>query len=132
MKTLILKKSTSGQFIYSITDGSRTIVPDQYGTYDRESTIVQARGRFSFDTVEPETLSPMESAQAQAVQTVESARETLAQSDRGNNMIESLAVFSRAFHRLDSGNMEAVREIMAVILTGDYSGTLAGLLAGYK
>ena len=54
MKTLILKKSTSGQFIYSITDGSRTIVPDQYGTYDRESTIVQARGRFSFDTVEPE------------------------------------------------------------------------------
>ena len=66
------------------------------------------------------------------VQTVESAREALRQSDRGNNMIESLAIFSRAFHRLDSGNMEAVREIMAVILTGDYSGTLAGLLAGYK
>ena len=62
------------------------------------------------------------------VQTVESAREALRQSDRGNNMIESLAIFSRAFHRLDSGNMEAVREIMAVILTGDYSGTLAGLL----
>jgi hypothetical protein len=50
MKTLIINK-VGGQYTYQIVSGEREFVAIQYGTFDLESTIEQARSRFSFDTI---------------------------------------------------------------------------------
>ena len=52
MKTLEIKKTPSGQYVYSIIDSlSGVIVPPQYGAFDARSTVDQAKERFRFDEV---------------------------------------------------------------------------------
>jgi hypothetical protein len=50
MRTLIIKKDQAGQYTYRIVSGERELA-SQYGTFDLESTIEQARSRFSFDEI---------------------------------------------------------------------------------
>jgi hypothetical protein len=51
MRTLIINKDQAGQYTYQIVSGEREFVASQYGTFDLESTIEQARSRFSFDII---------------------------------------------------------------------------------
>jgi len=51
MKTLIINKDQAGQYTYQIVSGEREFVASQYGTFDLESTIEQAKSRFSFDII---------------------------------------------------------------------------------
>lgn len=52
MKTLEIKKTSSGQYSYEITEQFRgTVVPVQFGTYDMDTTVSQAKARFSFDAI---------------------------------------------------------------------------------
>ena len=52
MRTLIIDKDGRGQYTYRIiTPGGDELVPTQYGTFEVESTLEQARGRFSFDEI---------------------------------------------------------------------------------
>lgn len=51
MRKLHLTRTPTGQWTYLVQHDGHVMVPEQYGTYDRESTIEQARGRFSFDAI---------------------------------------------------------------------------------
>lgn len=51
MKQLLLKQSPSGQWQYMIKSAEYVYVEWQWGTYNRETTIEQARSRFSFDEI---------------------------------------------------------------------------------
>ena len=52
MKTLEIKKTPSGQYLYSVVDSfSGVVVQPQYGTSDERTTVAQARERFRFDDV---------------------------------------------------------------------------------
>jgi hypothetical protein len=51
MRTLIINKDQAGQYTYQIVSGEREFVASQYGTFDLESTIEQAKSRFSFDII---------------------------------------------------------------------------------
>jgi hypothetical protein len=51
MKTLEIKKTASGQYVYSVVEFSQVVVPQQYGTFDKAETVQQAQGRFRFDAV---------------------------------------------------------------------------------
>jgi hypothetical protein len=51
MKTLEIKKTASGQYVYSVVEFSQVVVPQQYGTFDKAETVQQAQGRFRFDVV---------------------------------------------------------------------------------
>ena len=51
MKTLEIKKTSSGQYTYRITDSFGERVPNQYGAYNEADTVAQARSRFSFDEI---------------------------------------------------------------------------------
>ena len=56
MKTLEIKKTPSGQYLYSMVDSfSGVVVPPQYGTFDECTTVAQARERFRFDAVQDMT-----------------------------------------------------------------------------
>ena len=56
MRTLQIKKTASGQFKYRVIDSfSGVIVNTQFGDFTAQSTIEQARSRFSFDDVTDET-----------------------------------------------------------------------------
>ncbi len=52
MKTLQIKKTSTGQFLYRVVDSfsGQTVAP-QYGTFEAHSTAAEARSRFSFDAV---------------------------------------------------------------------------------
>jgi len=51
MKTLQIQRTASGQYRYRITS-DRVLVDWQFGPFDLDETIRQARERFSFDMVE--------------------------------------------------------------------------------
>ena len=55
MKTLEIKKTSSGQYTYRITDSFGERVPTQYGAYNEADTVAQARSRFSFDEIRDAT-----------------------------------------------------------------------------
>ena len=52
-RVLHLKQDMAGQWMYQTRQGDRVSIPWQYGGFDREGTIRQARDRFSFDLVAP-------------------------------------------------------------------------------
>jgi len=59
MKTLQIEQTPSGQFRYRIvrefenTPNTRLVVIDwEFGPFDREETIEQAKERFSFDEIQ--------------------------------------------------------------------------------
>ncbi len=51
-KTLILKQDIAGQWMYQITRDGATMVPWQYGPFDRAECVAQAKARFGGDCQE--------------------------------------------------------------------------------
>ena len=54
---LHLKRDPAGQWIYWITCAGRHTVTEQWGTYDRDTTIEQATQRFSVDAIAPDMVN---------------------------------------------------------------------------
>ena len=52
MKTLQIQRIASGQYRYRITSADRVLVDWEFGPFDLDETIRQAKSRFSFDSVE--------------------------------------------------------------------------------
>lgn len=50
-KTLHLKQDESGQWMYQITLGETVVVKWQYGPFDKQECIDQARSRFGTNMV---------------------------------------------------------------------------------
>lgn len=49
--TLILRNNFMGQYLYRVMRDNKILVDWQYGTFERESTIAQAKERFSIDKI---------------------------------------------------------------------------------
>lgn len=55
-RVLVLRKDPAGQFQYQTTENCQPLIDWQYGGFDRDATIAQARDRFSFDHVAAESI----------------------------------------------------------------------------